>query len=253
MQPEGKIIRLGHPSYVWRQGQERRMQWVRDHVPLAGACILDVGCGLGLYMRRLRDFGEQVYGVELDGERAREAARTLPDVAVAAAEHLPFAAGSFDVVFSHEVLEHVADDRAAIIEAHRVLREGGHLVLFVPNRYYPFETHGCYWRGRYHFGNIPLINYLPSRWRERLCPHVRAYTYRGLRRLFAGLPGEITVHRVLYAGYDGLATRHPRLASVLRRICYMLERTPLQFLGLSHFLVFRKRAASIPTNIIEVR
>lgn len=253
MPSEEKAIRLGHPSYVWRKGQERRVQWVRDHVPLAGAHILDVGCGLGLYMRRLRELGAQVYGVELDGERAQEAARTLPNIAVAVAEQLPFAAGSFDVVFSHEVLEHVTDDRAAIIEAYRVLREGGHLVLFVPNRYYPFETHGCYWRGRYHFGNIPLINYLPSRWRERLCPHVRAYTYRGLRRLFAGLPGEIMVHRVIYAGYDSLATRHPRLASVLRRITYALEKTPLQFLGLSHFLVFRKGMAHTLTNINEVR
>lgn len=243
MLSEDRAIRLGHPSYVWRQGQERRVQWVREHVPLAGARILDVGCGLGLYVGRFREFSEQVYGVELALERAREAARTLPNIAVAVAEHLPFAEGSFDVVFSHEVLEHVADDRAAIAEAYRVLRQGGHLVVFVPNRYYPFETHGCYWRGTYRFGNIPLINYLPSRWRERLCPHVRAYTYGGLRRLFEGLAGEITAHRIIYAGYDSLATRHPRLAGLLRRITYRLESTPLQCLGLSHFLVFHKGAS----------
>ncbi len=47
-------------------------------------------------------------------------------------------------------------------EIFRVLKPGGRLVLFCPNRGYPFETHGIYWRGKYHFGNIPLVNYLPQ-------------------------------------------------------------------------------------------
>jgi hypothetical protein len=53
---------------------------------------------------------------------------------------------------------------------------------------HPFETHGIYWRGKYHFGNIPLVNYLPRKWRDRLAPHVRVYSKRDLEKLFAGLP-----------------------------------------------------------------
>ena len=66
----------------------------------------------------------------------------------------------------------------------RILKPGGRIMMFAPNRWYPVEQHGHYWRGQYHFGNTPLINYLPDIFRNHLAPHVRTYTARGLRRLF---------------------------------------------------------------------
>jgi SAM-dependent methyltransferase len=45
---------------------------------------------------------------------------------------LPFADGSFDVVCALDILEHLDDDRGALVELRRVLREGGHLIVFVP-------------------------------------------------------------------------------------------------------------------------
>ena len=80
------------------------------------------------------------------------------------------------------MIEHVTDDAAAAAEMVRVVAPGGRIVIFCPNRLYPFETHGHYWRGRYHFGNTPLINYLPDPLRNRLAPHVRAYTGAGAAR-----------------------------------------------------------------------
>ena len=235
-----KAITLGHPSYVWREGQERRFQLIARYVHLRDARVLDVGCGLGLYVRRFRSLSDQVYGVDVDADKVREASLTLPNISEAPAEHLPYADGTFDVVLSHEVLEHVTDDVAAVREAVRVLKPGGHLVIFVPNRWYPFETHGIYWRGQYHFGNIPLVNYMPNTVRARLCPHVRAYTRKDLRRLFAGLGGHIVVARTVYAGYDNIVARWPRFGHLLRSVTYTLEKTPLQTLGLSHFLVYEK-------------
>jgi SAM-dependent methyltransferase len=243
MAEHDKTIKLGHPSYVWRAGQERRFQLVRDAAPLEGARILDAGCGMGVYVRRFRDWSDAVYGVDVDPERVAEVSAMLPNIRQASVEVLPFADGFFDLVFSHEVLEHVDDDRAAVREAYRVLKPGGRLAVFVPNRGYPFETHGIFWRGVYRFGNVPLINYLPDRWRNGLCPHVRAYTRRGIRRLFDGLQGEIVIHRAIFAGYDNLAERHPALGRWLRRITYALERTPLQWLGLSHWILFVKSAS----------
>lgn len=235
-----KAITLGHPSYVWRAGQERRFAMIRQHATLEGARVLDVGCGLGLYVRRFRDYTDEVYGVDVDPERVFEASLTLPNISEASAERLPYPDGMFDVVLSHEVLEHVPDDRAAVREALRVLKRGGRLVVFVPNRLYPFETHGAWWGGRYHFGNIPLVNWLPNALRNRLCPHVRAYTRRGLQRLFAGQAGHIVTQRTIYAGYDNIVARWPRLGGLLRDITYALERTPLQAFGLSHFLVYEQ-------------
>jgi len=233
-------IALGHPSYLWREGQERRLQLIRRYVTLEGARILDVGCGLGLYVKKMRQFSDDVHGVDIDPAKVREASATLPNIREAPAEHLPYPDATFDVLLLHEVLEHVNDDRAAVREAHRVLKPGGRMVVFVPNRLYPFETHGIYWRGTYHFGNYLLVNYLPDFLRAKLCPHVRAYTYRSLRRLFAQLPGRIVVHRYLFAGYDNIIARRPALGRILRRVTYALEGTPLSFLGLSHFLVYER-------------
>jgi hypothetical protein len=122
----------------------------------------------------------------------------------------------------------------------RVLRTGGMLVVFVPNLGYPFETHGIYWRGRYHFGNIPLVNYLPRRWRDRLAPHVRVYSRNDLERLFAGLPLRIFDKRVVFGAYDNIIARYPRLGRSLRWLLQMLEKTPLKVFGLSHYWVMEK-------------
>ncbi|MBN1177724.1 MAG: class I SAM-dependent methyltransferase [Anaerolineae bacterium] len=232
----------GCPSYVWRAGQERRFQMVRRWADPAGLRVLDVGCGMGLYTAAFQHSAAFVAGVEVEGERAREARDRASGLAQAVGEHLPFEDASFDLVFSHEVLEHVADDRLAAAEMVRVTRPGGHLVIFVPNRLYPFETHGCYWRGSYHFGNVPLVNYLPAPLRDRFVPHVRAYTARGLRRLFADQPVRILHHTRIYPGYDKLAARSPLLARLLRATTYVLEHTPLRALGLSHFLVLERIA-----------
>jgi SAM-dependent methyltransferase len=237
---QDKAISLGHPSYVWGFGQERRLNLIRRFVVLEDQSILDVGCGLGMYVRAMSQFSDDVHGVDVDPEKVAEASQDLSNIRQAPAEDLPFADGALDVVLSHEVIEHVDDDRQAIVEAVRVLKPGGKLVVFAPNRLYPFETHGAYWRGTYHFGNIPLVNYLPNRWRNRLCPHVRTYTVRGLACLWQGLPVRTVVHTQIYPGYDKIVRNRPTFGRALRQATYLMEKTPLRLFGLSHFAVLEK-------------
>jgi len=237
---DARAITLGHPSYVWRFGQDRRLDLIRTYADIRHKRILDVGCGLGAYVRHLGEFTDQVYGVDVDPDKVALAQQTLPNIQVAPAEHLPFEDGFFDVVLLHEVLEHVTDDRQSVREACRVSRTGGRVVIFAPNRFYPFETHGVYWRGAYHFGNIPLVGYLPDRWRDRLCPHVRAYTKHSLLQLFDRLPFRMVVCTQIYPGYDNIAYRYPALARAIRALSYGMERTPLRIFGLSHLLVMEK-------------
>ncbi|MCC7360329.1 MAG: class I SAM-dependent methyltransferase [Anaerolineales bacterium] len=242
-----KAALRGEPSYVWRAGQDRRLAMIRAAAPQLGsgqARVLENGCGLGVYIGKLRRFTPHVHGLEYDFERAVEAGQRYPPslVVCAAGEALPYAGGSFDVMLSNEVIEHVQDDRAAVAEMVRALRPGGRLVLFCPNRWYPVETHGIYWRGRYKFGNIPLVNYLPDALRSRLAPHVRAYTARGLRRLFAGLPVRVVSQIRVFGGYDNLIARFGPLGRLLRAALHLAERTPLNWLGLSHLLVVEKTA-----------
>ncbi len=241
-QPSKNAARLGEPSYVWRAGQNRRLamiqQWGR--LDLARR-ILDVGTGLGLYLEQMRESAPYValaVGTEYEYERAREAAQQNP--VLVSAEPLPFPDNFFDLALSHEVLEHVSDDRQATSEIVRVLRPGGRAVIFVPNRFWLFETHGIYWQGAYHFGNKFGVNYLPDPLRDRLAPHVRAYTASGLRALVAGLPVRVVHHTQVFPGYDNIVRRRPLLGRVLRAATYAAEATPLGAIGLSHLLVIEK-------------
>jgi SAM-dependent methyltransferase len=238
--PSADAARLGEPSYVWRSGQERRLQLIRDQIPLEGRWILDVGCGIGTYVRRFRDLSSHVFGLDVSAERLSQAG--IPGLVAGEGEALPFAAGSFDVIVFNEVIEHVRDDRRTIQDALRALREGGHIVIYAPNRLYPFETHGIYVRGRYKFGNIPLVNYLPDRYREKLVPHARAYRARDIARLWEDLPVRLLVHGYVYPGFDNVAARHPALGKALRASLYRAERTPIRRFGLSHFVVLEKVA-----------
>lgn len=235
-----KTAKLGKPSYLWRAGQERRLEMVRKYIPLEGKKILDVGCGVGTYLQAFKRFGDDLYGVEIDAKRAAKAKKITPNISVASAENLPFPEATFDIVFSHEVLEHLEDDRKAVEEAVRVLKPGGHLVLFVPNRLFPFETHGFYLGRRYLFGNIPFINYLPNFLRNKLAPHVGVYTERGLKKLFSGLPAQFVIFTQIYPGFDKIFAKFPLFGSLLRRIFYSLEGTPLRIFGLSHLIIAEK-------------
>jgi hypothetical protein len=122
----------------------------------------------------------------------------------------------------------------------RVLVPGGIIVLFVPNLGYPFETHGIYWRGRYHFGNIPLIHYLPSRIRKQLAPHVRVYSVSDIEKLFKNLPVRIIERKIIFGAYDNIISRFPTLGRFLRGTFHWMENTPLKIFGLSHYWVIEK-------------
>jgi SAM-dependent methyltransferase len=239
--PSALAALRGEPSYVWRAGQARRLELVNRFAPLAGRRVLDVGCGLGMYTEHFRAYTPTVFGTEIEHARARDARTRSAGVAVAA-EVLPFASGSFDVVFSHEVIEHVEDDRLAARELVRVLRPGGRLVLFCPNRGWPFEQHGIYWRGTYRFGNAFGVNWLPDAWRNRLAPHVRVYTRAGLEALFAGEPVRVVAHRYVAPGLDNVIARLGVVGRAGHGALVALERTPLGWLaGISHLLVLERR------------
>ena len=236
-----KAAQLGEPSYVWRAGQERRFNMIRiamgDRIE---GMVLEDGCGVGAYVTQLSSLGGVVVGLERDVERALEARQKNAHILCGAGENLPFGEGMFDALLSHEVIEHVEDDWKAVREMVRVLKRGGRLVLFCPNRGYPFETHGIFWRGKYVFGNIPFVNYLPMYWRNRLAPHVRVYTQKDLSCLFDGLPLKFVQRTYVFGAYDNIIQRLGWIGRALRLILQGLEKTPLRVFGLSHFWVMEK-------------
>jgi len=202
--------------------------------------ILENGCGVGMYVEHLKSFGGQVFGLEYDFPRVLEASQNHHLLINAAGEQLPYPKNSFDLILSHEVIEHVQDDRKAIEEMIRALAVGGRAAIFCPNRWYPFETHGIYWKGKYKFGNIPLVNYLPRKLRDKLAPHVEVYTSREMNHLFEGLPAKVIRKTIIFGAYDNLIARWPIVGSALRGILQFLEKTPFRIFGLSHFWVVEK-------------
>lgn len=244
-----KAALRGEPSYVWRAGQQRRLEMI---IHAAGerikGSILENGCGVGMYVEHLSPLGGFVIGLEYDFERAAEAGQNSPHIINAAGESLPFPSSTFDLILSHEVIEHVQDDRLAIREMIRALRSpdlasgkpGGRAVIFCPNRGYPFETHGVYWKGRYYFGNKLFVNYLPRGLRNKLAPHVRVYSKQDLQNLFDGLPVKFIERTIIFGAYDNIIARFGALGKVLRGLLEILENTPLKIFGLSHFWVVEK-------------
>ncbi|HEX8856967.1 MAG TPA: methyltransferase domain-containing protein [Thermoleophilaceae bacterium] len=108
---------------------------------LSGARVLDVGAGDAPY----RELFEHVDYVTTDwSESPHEQAREA-DV-IASAERLPVEDQSFDALLFTQVLEHVADPRAVLGEAHRVLRAGGRLFVTVPLVWELHELPYDYWR-----------------------------------------------------------------------------------------------------------
>ena len=236
-----KAALRGEPSYVWREGQQRRLEMI---LQAAGERIqgrvLENGCGVGMYVEHMAPYAGQIIGLEYDLERTADAGTRSPNILNAAGESLPLPSGTFDLILSHEVLEHVQDDALAVREMVRVLNPGGRIVLFVPNRGYPFETHGIFWKEKYYFGNKLFVNYLPRAWRDKLAPHVKVYSKRDLEKLFADLPVKFVEQTVIFGAYDNLIARFGAFGEMLRGILQFLEKTPLKGLGLSHFWVVEK-------------
>jgi SAM-dependent methyltransferase len=236
-----KAAERGNPSFVWRDGQERRLSLAQHWAPMDGKRVLEFGCGLGLYLQAIKRFTPRVYGFDIEVERLAHARRNGIDGTVGAVgERLPYADRSFDVVFSNDVLEHVSDDRASAQEIVRVLRPGGRAVIYVPNRRYLFETHGIYWRGRYTFGNIPFVNWLPDRMRNALAPHVRAYRGRELRALFDDTPSRVVRLTQISGGFDNIIRRLGPAGKALRATMHAADRTPLRAFALEHLIVIER-------------
>lgn len=236
-----KAALRGEPSYVWRAGQQRRLEMIHKFAEhRINGTILENGCGVGMYVEKLTDLGARVIGLEYDMDRAVEAHIRSKEIFNAAGEFIPLPSSTFDLILSHEVIEHVQDDRVAIREMIRVLKVGGRAVVFCPNRGYPFETHGIYWNGKYYFGNKLFVNYFPRFLRNKLAPHVRVYSRADLQKLFDGLSVKFIERTVIFGAYDNIIARFGALGEFLRAILQFLEATPLKIFGLSHFWVVEK-------------
>src|SRR5437870_2341396 len=116
----------------WRSSGDQLETIVRSHVT-GSSSVLDLGCGRGgvveLFWRDVR------LAAGLDPDVPSLAEHRAPGMPVirGRGEHLPFTAGSFDLIVCLWVLEHLDQPDLVFNEVRRVLRRGGHFVFLTPN------------------------------------------------------------------------------------------------------------------------
>lgn len=119
-----------------------RLEWIESFVPVAGARVLDVGCGGGILADAMARRGAQVLGIDL-AERALKVAqlhaleaatrgvkyRCVPVEALVAEDP-----AGFDVVTCMEMLEHVPDPASVVAACARLVKPGGWVFFSTINR-----------------------------------------------------------------------------------------------------------------------
>jgi SAM-dependent methyltransferase len=164
----------------------RRRALLLDEVR-PGERVLDLGCGAGRFLRALGEAGAEPIGVEIAAAAAERARANVPGADVRLLEpdgSLPLGHGEVDLVWCSEVLEHVADTAHALLEARRVLRPDGRLLVTVP------------FHGRLQAAAVGLARFEAHY--DPLGQHLRFYTRRSLAGVLAA--GGFTDVRVTPAG-----------------------------------------------------
>lgn len=117
--------------------RDRILDRCLDSLPGRKKAVLEVGCGSAINLRRIKNSRADADCWALDSSpvAVERAKKDFPNAAVGDCAKTPFPDGSFDLVYSAGVLEHLPDEAAFFAEMRRILRDGGLLVTFVPARY----------------------------------------------------------------------------------------------------------------------
>lgn len=125
---------LANPEYWWYEVRAQLLESSLGRFVIPGSTILDVGSADGPSVGWLAERGRRV-GLDADPRGLR------PGDVRGAAEQLPFAPASFDVVAAFDVIEHCASEAAALKEVNRVLEPGGAFLMSVPAYQWAWTSH----------------------------------------------------------------------------------------------------------------
>jgi len=96
--------------------------------------VLDIGCGRGFFLGRMKELGWDTRGVELSRGEAETAKQTFNiDVSTKDIAESGFLEGQFDLITLWHSLEHMEDPARILAQAYRFLKKGGSLVVSTPN------------------------------------------------------------------------------------------------------------------------
>jgi len=132
-------------SYWWFTGRQFLVKTVLERLRMNSferGKILDVGCGTGIILKLLEDFG-QAFGTELSPEAIHFLKQRDLNLVVQSDANLsiPFKDNTFLAVTCLDVVEHIDNDRSLIEEIFRVCKPGGHVIVTVPAFGFLWSTH----------------------------------------------------------------------------------------------------------------
>jgi ubiquinone/menaquinone biosynthesis C-methylase UbiE len=240
-QSESRTAILGAPTAFTGEewGVKRRFEFLFGLTSLKDTVILDVGCGAGAYGKfALKHGASSVVGLDLNQKYFKK--QTAEEKVQASGIRLPFKDSSFNVVFMIEVLEHLPSEQKALNEAKRVLKQGGLLFITVPNKFYPFETHGMK-LGSTFINNIlgigiPFLSWMPQVLRNRI-ETSRIYTQKTLTRLLYN--EHLTPLQIDYMTPPLDVAQNQEIVRALRSVLSDIESTCFRYFG-CHILILAK-------------
>jgi SAM-dependent methyltransferase len=135
------LERMGEDLDWWNMVNSERYELFERHLGRARRRLLEVGSGPGFFLQKGMERGWEVRGIE-PSEKAAEHARGLglDIVCDFLTDERAKELGTFDVVYMHEVLEHIPDPEAMVRRAFSLLQPGGLCQIVVPNDYNPFQA-----------------------------------------------------------------------------------------------------------------
>jgi ubiquinone/menaquinone biosynthesis C-methylase UbiE len=214
----------------------KRLAIIKE-IGLDNKTILDCGCGAGEYVRELmKEKNVNVWGIEFSTEKVnlyKSQFPSLSNVFQGDIENMPFESENFDLVILNEVLEHIPSQVAGLREIYRVLKPFGKLIVFSPNRLYPFETHGILSKKSDNIisKSVPFIPYLPIRLGAKLFRYrARNYFPMELRRILKKQNFRIERHFYITQTFEGIGGgigAPAPMKNFLRNVFSILEKIPV--------------------------
>ena len=130
-------------SYWWFVGRRYLIQrLLQRYLPRRRPLrVADIGCGTGGLWALLSPLGQAIGLDQAQAAIEFSRSRGWRQLVLGSADRLPFRDGSLDLVTALDVLEHIADDQAALCEISRALRPDGLLLVTVPAYRFLWSEH----------------------------------------------------------------------------------------------------------------